>query len=118
MKDMFLFVCAFVALQGLLKSFSNLRDVGIVQVKVMRAEGLMAADVNGNLKIFLMCSSYILYFVLAAIQSPCNVKCPLTSLFFPGKSDPFCVLELNNDRLQTHTVYKNLNPEWNKVFTL
>uniref|UniRef100_A0A8C4INA1 Multiple C2 domains, transmembrane 1b n=1 Tax=Dicentrarchus labrax TaxID=13489 RepID=A0A8C4INA1_DICLA len=65
---------------SLLKSFSNLRDVGIVQVKVMRAEGLMAADVT-------------------------------------GKSDPFCVLELNNDRLQTHTVYKNLNPEWNKVFT-
>ncbi|XP_068609455.1 multiple C2 and transmembrane domain-containing protein 1 [Brachionichthys hirsutus] len=65
---------------SLAKSFSNLKDVGIVQVKVMRAEGLMAADVN-------------------------------------GKSDPFCVLELNNDRLQTHTVYKNLNPEWNKVFT-
>ncbi|XP_029283290.1 multiple C2 and transmembrane domain-containing protein 1-like [Cottoperca gobio] len=65
---------------SVLKSFSNFRDVGIVQVKVMRAEGLMAADVT-------------------------------------GKSDPFCVLELNNDRLQTHTVYKNLNPEWNKVFT-
>uniref|UniRef100_A0A8C6KHS6 Multiple C2 and transmembrane domain containing 1 n=1 Tax=Nothobranchius furzeri TaxID=105023 RepID=A0A8C6KHS6_NOTFU len=61
-------------------SFFNLKDVGIVQVKVLRAEGLMAADVT-------------------------------------GKSDPFCVLELNNDRLQTHTVYKNLNPEWNKVFT-
>uniref|UniRef100_A0A669EHE5 Multiple C2 and transmembrane domain containing 1 n=1 Tax=Oreochromis niloticus TaxID=8128 RepID=A0A669EHE5_ORENI len=65
---------------GVMKSFFNLKDVGIVQVKVMRAEGLMAADVT-------------------------------------GKSDPFCVLELNNDRLQTHTVYKNLNPEWNKVFT-
>ncbi|XP_065822035.1 multiple C2 and transmembrane domain-containing protein 1 isoform X6 [Labrus bergylta] len=65
---------------GVLRSFSNLKDVGIVQVKVMRAEGLMAADVT-------------------------------------GKSDPFCVLELNNDRLQTHTVYKNLNPEWNKAFT-
>lgn len=37
---------------------------------------------------------------------------------FPGKSDPFCVLELNNERLQTHTVQKNLNPEWNKAFTL
>lgn len=35
-----------------------------------------------------------------------------------GKSDPFCVLELGNDRLQTHTVYKSLNPEWNTVFTL
>ncbi|XP_054916632.1 multiple C2 and transmembrane domain-containing protein 1 isoform X4 [Poeciliopsis prolifica] len=65
---------------GVRRSLSNLRDVGIVQVKVLRAEGLMVADVT-------------------------------------GKSDPFCVLELNNDRLQTHTVYKNLNPEWNKVFT-
>uniref|UniRef100_UPI0037E73D72 multiple C2 and transmembrane domain-containing protein 1 isoform X4 n=1 Tax=Semicossyphus pulcher TaxID=241346 RepID=UPI0037E73D72 len=65
---------------GVFRSFSNLKDVGLVQVKVMRAEGLMAADVT-------------------------------------GKSDPFCVLELNNDRLQTHTVYKNLNPEWNKAFT-
>ncbi|XP_061886757.1 multiple C2 and transmembrane domain-containing protein 1-like isoform X2 [Entelurus aequoreus] len=65
---------------GALKSFSNMKDVGIVQVKVLRAEDLMAADMT-------------------------------------GKSDPFCVLELNNDRLQTHTVYKNLNPEWNKVFT-
>ncbi|KAK1792185.1 hypothetical protein P4O66_012137 [Electrophorus voltai] len=66
-------------LQSLLRSFNNIKDVGIVQVKVIRAEGLMAADVT-------------------------------------GKSDPFCVVELSNDRLQTHTVYKNLNPEWNKVF--
>ncbi|KAM6945192.1 multiple C2 and transmembrane domain-containing protein 1 isoform 2-T2 [Lycodopsis pacificus] len=65
---------------SLWRSFLNLKDVGVVQVKVIRAEGLMAADVT-------------------------------------GKSDPFCVVELSNDRLQTHTVYKNLNPEWNKVFT-
>uniref|UniRef100_A0A671KE47 C2 domain-containing protein n=1 Tax=Sinocyclocheilus anshuiensis TaxID=1608454 RepID=A0A671KE47_9TELE len=65
---------------NLLRSFHNIKDVGMVQVKVIRAEGLMAADVT-------------------------------------GKSDPFCVVELSNDRLQTHTVYKNLNPEWNKVFT-
>uniref|UniRef100_A0A3Q3J5I2 C2 domain-containing protein n=1 Tax=Monopterus albus TaxID=43700 RepID=A0A3Q3J5I2_MONAL len=65
---------------SLWRSFHNLKDVGLVQVKVIRAEGLMAADVT-------------------------------------GKSDPFCVVELSNDRLQTHTVYKNLNPEWNKVFT-
>ncbi|XP_050650259.1 multiple C2 and transmembrane domain-containing protein 1 isoform X14 [Chlorocebus sabaeus] len=63
-----------------LRIFHNLKDVGFLQVKVIRAEGLMAADVT-------------------------------------GKSDPFCVVELNNDRLLTHTVYKNLNPEWNKVFT-
>ncbi|XP_049618144.1 multiple C2 and transmembrane domain-containing protein 1 isoform X6 [Syngnathus scovelli] len=65
---------------SLWRSLRNLKDVGVVQVKVIRAEGLMAADVT-------------------------------------GKSDPFCVVELSNDRLQTHTVYKNLNPEWNKVFT-
>ncbi|KAM4577140.1 multiple C2 and transmembrane domain-containing protein 1 isoform 3-T3 [Odontesthes bonariensis] len=65
---------------SLWRSFHNLKDVGVVQVKIIRAEGLMAADVT-------------------------------------GKSDPFCVVELSNDRLQTHTVYKNLNPEWNKVFT-
>ncbi|XP_040841985.1 multiple C2 and transmembrane domain-containing protein 1 isoform X2 [Ochotona curzoniae] len=63
-----------------LRIFHNIKDVGFLQVKVIRAEGLMAADVT-------------------------------------GKSDPFCVVELNNDRLLTHTVYKNLNPEWNKVFT-
>ncbi|KAM4707822.1 multiple C2 and transmembrane domain-containing protein 1 isoform 3-T3 [Discoglossus pictus] len=65
---------------SLVRSFSNLKDVGFLQVKIIKAEGLMAADVT-------------------------------------GKSDPFCVVELNNDRLLTHTVYKNLNPEWNKVFT-
>ncbi|KAK6044266.1 C2 domain protein, partial [Cooperia oncophora] len=34
-----------------------------------------------------------------------------------GKSDPFAVLELVNTRLQTHTEYKTLNPQWNKLFT-
>ncbi|GLD66870.1 multiple C2 and transmembrane domain-containing protein 1 isoform X1 [Lates japonicus] len=41
----------------------------------------------------------------------------LYTICLNSKSDPFCVVELSNDRLQTHTVYKNLNPEWNKVFT-
>lgn len=35
-----------------------------------------------------------------------------------GKSDPFCVLELVNSRLQTQTEYKTLTPNWNKIFTL
>ncbi|XP_075449345.1 multiple C2 and transmembrane domain-containing protein 1 isoform X2 [Ascaphus truei] len=65
---------------SLMRSFNNLKDVGFLQVKIIKAEGLMAADVT-------------------------------------GKSDPFCVVELNNDRLLTQTVFKNLNPEWNKVFT-
>nr|XP_047902569.1 multiple C2 and transmembrane domain-containing protein 1 isoform X5 [Anser cygnoides] len=64
-----------------MRMFHNMKDVGFLQVKVIRAEALMAADVT-------------------------------------GKSDPFCVVELNNDRLLTHTVYKNLNPEWNKIFTI
>ncbi|XP_043937813.1 multiple C2 and transmembrane domain-containing protein 2 [Protopterus annectens] len=61
-------------------SFKNLKDIGFLQVKVIQAVDLRAADLS-------------------------------------GKSDPFCVLELGNDRLQTHTVYKNLSPEWNTVFT-
>ncbi|XP_008296099.1 multiple C2 and transmembrane domain-containing protein 2 isoform X2 [Stegastes partitus] len=62
------------------RSLKNFRDVGFLQVKVIKAADLLAADLN-------------------------------------GKSDPFCVLEVGNDRLQTHTVYKSLYPEWNKVFT-
>ncbi|KAM6981306.1 multiple C2 and transmembrane domain-containing protein 2 [Aplochiton taeniatus] len=61
-------------------SLENLQDIGFLQVKVIKAADLLAADLN-------------------------------------GKSDPFCVLELGNGRLQTHTIYKTLNPEWNKVFT-
>ncbi|KAG7327350.1 hypothetical protein KOW79_008956 [Hemibagrus wyckioides] len=61
-------------------SLKNVKDIGFLQVKVIKASDLIAADLN-------------------------------------GKSDPFCVLELGNDRLQTHTVYKTLYPEWNKVFT-
>ena len=35
-----------------------------------------------------------------------------------GTSDPFCVLELVNSRIQTPTCYKTLNPEWNKTCIL
>ena len=42
----------------------------------------------------------------------------LKSADLGGQSDPFCVLELVNNRVQTHTEYKTLHPEWNKVFTL
>ncbi|KAK2913423.1 hypothetical protein Q8A67_001822 [Cirrhinus molitorella] len=65
---------------SLRNSLKDLRDVGFLQVKVIKATDLLAADLN-------------------------------------GKSDPFCVLELGNNRLHTHTIYKTLNPEWNKVFT-
>ncbi|XP_051896339.1 multiple C2 and transmembrane domain-containing protein 2-like isoform X2 [Pristis pectinata] len=65
---------------SLRNSFRDMSDIGFLQVQVIKACNLPAAD-------------------------------------FAGKSDPFCVLELGNDRLQTHTIYKNLNPEWNKVFS-
>ena len=42
----------------------------------------------------------------------------LKSADLGGKSDPYCVLELVNDRLQTHTQYKTLEPDWRKVFVL
>ncbi|KAJ8335444.1 hypothetical protein SKAU_G00387860 [Synaphobranchus kaupii] len=61
-------------------SFKAVRDVGFLQVKVIKATDILAADLN-------------------------------------GKSDPFCVLELGNDRLQSHTIYKTRHPEWNTVFT-
>ncbi|KAM9375909.1 multiple C2 and transmembrane domain-containing protein 2 [Pholidichthys leucotaenia] len=34
-----------------------------------------------------------------------------------GKSNAFCVVELGNCKLLTHTVYKTVNPEWDKAFT-
>ena len=33
-----------------------------------------------------------------------------------GKSDPFCVVQLNNDRFVTQTDCNNLSPYWGKVF--
>ncbi|KAL8566338.1 hypothetical protein ACOMHN_030538 [Nucella lapillus] len=59
---------------------SDVTDVGHLQMKVFKANGLKSADIGGN-------------------------------------SDPFCVLELVNARVQTHTEYKTLHPEWNKVFS-
>ncbi|CAG2175855.1 unnamed protein product, partial [Oppiella nova] len=66
---------------NLWRSLSDINDIGILVVKVFRAEALAAADIG-------------------------------------GKSDPFCVLELVNSRLQTNTEYKTLSPEWNKIYTL
>ncbi|CAL4111391.1 unnamed protein product, partial [Meganyctiphanes norvegica] len=61
------------------RTFRDIKDVGFLQVKVFRAQGLSAED-------------------------------------FGGTSNPFCVLELVNSRLQTQTVYRTLSPEWKKIF--
>lgn len=42
----------------------------------------------------------------------------LSSKDFNGKSDPFCVVQLDSTRLRTHTIYKSLNPVWNKSFVI
>ncbi|TSS72715.1 Multiple C2 and transmembrane domain-containing protein 2 [Bagarius yarrelli] len=42
----------------------------------------------------------------------------LSSTDLNGKSDPFCVLELGNCKLQTQTIYKTINPEWRTAFAL
>jgi Ca2+-dependent lipid-binding protein len=39
----------------------------------------------------------------------------LKGVDFSGSSDPFVVVELVNSRLQTHTEYKNVNPQWDKA---
>uniref|UniRef100_A0A3Q4I1A6 Multiple C2 domains, transmembrane 2a n=1 Tax=Neolamprologus brichardi TaxID=32507 RepID=A0A3Q4I1A6_NEOBR len=61
-------------------SHNCMRDIGILQVGIIRANDLTATDIN-------------------------------------GKSNTLCVIELGNSKLQTHTVYKNVNPEWKKSFT-
>ncbi|XP_046856752.1 multiple C2 and transmembrane domain-containing protein 1-like isoform X2 [Xenia sp. Carnegie-2017] len=33
-----------------------------------------------------------------------------------GTSDPFAIIELNNARLVTPTIFKSLNPQWEKVY--
>ena len=42
----------------------------------------------------------------------------LNSADIGGKSDPFAVVELCNDRCVTNTEYKTLTPTWQKVFQL
>lgn len=33
-----------------------------------------------------------------------------------GKSDPYCYVDLGNQRFRSRTVYKTVNPEWERVF--
>ncbi|XP_055355490.1 multiple C2 and transmembrane domain-containing protein 1-like isoform X2 [Paramacrobiotus metropolitanus] len=43
--------------------------------------------------------------------------CSLRAADLNGKSDPYCILQLVNARLQTQVEPKTLDPEWNRVFT-
>lgn len=42
----------------------------------------------------------------------------LSALNISGNVNAFCVLELDNSRIQTHTVRGTSEPNWNKSFTL
>ena len=42
----------------------------------------------------------------------------LRSADFGGSSDPYVTLELGNWYSRTQTVYRNLDPDWNRLFTL
>ena len=42
----------------------------------------------------------------------------LRSADFGGFSDPYVTLELGNSYSRTHTVYRNLDPDWHRMFTL
>lgn len=90
-----------------------MEEVGFLQVKVIKANDLPAADLNSNPSaqstarhrqgpFFTLGTNKVFFFFLSSAE----------------KSNPLCVVELGNGRLQTHTVYKTLNPEWSKVFTL
>ncbi|KAF6738170.1 Multiple C2 and transmembrane domain-containing protein 2 [Oryzias melastigma] len=41
----------------------------------------------------------------------------LPSTDINGRTNPLCVVELGNCKLQTTTSYKTVNPEWNQAFT-
>ena len=65
----------------LANTFYNMKDIGHLVVKILKAQGLHSADLG-------------------------------------GKSDPFAVVEVVNDRVQTQTEYKTLAPVWQKIFCL
>lgn len=86
-----------------------MEEVGFLQVKVIRANDLPATDLNSNFTDLQLCSDEGVGL------------CPLNHnmwFIFAEKSNPFCLVELGNSKLQTHAVYKTLNPEWSKAFTL
>ena len=42
----------------------------------------------------------------------------LASADIGGASDPFAIIELNNQRVISQTIYKTLNPSWEKVYEM
>ncbi|CAF1446188.1 unnamed protein product [Adineta ricciae] len=80
-----------------LRSMKSIRDVGLVEVK-------------SNFK-DLTCSLGINICLVYQARD-------LSAKDINGKSDPFCVIEVDSTRLRTHTIYKTLDPVWNKSFII
>ena len=88
-------------------------EVGFLQVKVIKANDLPPTDLNGNL------NQKMHFFVFyRLVHGLLFIMTNNGYLLFAGRSNPLCVIELGNSKLQTHTIYKTVNPEWNKALTL
>jgi Ca2+-dependent lipid-binding protein len=60
--------------------------------------------------IFFLLNKHFMYLVYQARD--------LSAKDINGKSDPFCVIELDSTRLRTQTIFKTLDPVWNKSFII
>uniref|UniRef100_A0A8P4G6V6 Multiple C2 domains, transmembrane 2a n=1 Tax=Dicentrarchus labrax TaxID=13489 RepID=A0A8P4G6V6_DICLA len=54
----------------------------------------------------------------ATLEKPDERDAVMHKFVHLNGNNPLCVVELSNSKLQTHTMYKTLNPEWSKAFTL
>jgi hypothetical protein len=87
------------------------------------SDGKMA---NGHIKKPLK-ADYSLSAIMQSLKGAVDVGCLRVKVIkatgiqaadFGGTSDPFVVLELDNARVRTETVYKTVEPEWDKSFTM
>lgn len=82
-----------------LKSITPITDVGKVEIKSKKKKKRFQIKFSKK--------SYLVYQARELSAKDIN-----------GKSDPFCVIELDSTRLRTHTIYKTLDPVWNKSFII
>ena len=67
-----------------------------------------------KLKVNILHQLFFFYIMKYLVYQACDLSAKDTT----GKSDPFCIVELDSNRLRTHTIYKTLNPVWNKSFVI
>ncbi|CAF5228753.1 unnamed protein product, partial [Rotaria magnacalcarata] len=72
----------------------------------------------GRYKLFSTFRSIVPIFDVGKVEIKIYQARDLSSKDINGKSDPFCIVELDGNRLRTHTIYKTLSPAWNKSFII